>query len=134
MSCQYLREGFFILGKSGTFKNFLYLQGHHFWLCYTDVLTSTDALTCGGNPVVWNSEVDGRMDGCEKACVKESSPKIEFLLPLPLRPGKLKNNRKIEGSLQMEMGGGVVATRPCQRKKQNCGVALFRYSSLPHHF
>lgn len=38
MVWKYERESFCTLRKSGTLWNIHYLQGHHFWLCYTDVL------------------------------------------------------------------------------------------------
>lgn len=58
-------------------------------------------MTCGGNPVVCNSVVDGQMDGCAQRCLK-----IEFLLPLPLRPGKLKTTGKKRRESANGDGGG----------------------------
>lgn len=95
-------------------------------------------MTCGENLVVWDSEVDGQMDGCAQGCVKEGALKIGFLSPRPLRGGRLKNNRKIKGSLKMkrerERCWRVITKGPCQRK---CWIVEWLFfsclNSTPHY-
>lgn len=59
-------------------------------------------MTCGGNLLLWDSEVDGQMDRCAQGCVKEGALKIGFLSPRPLRQGRLKTTGKKHESVRME--------------------------------
>lgn len=60
------------------FNNSDHLQGLFLGLLLS-LKSSTDAMTCRGTLVVWDSKVDGQMDGCAQGCVKEGALKIGFL-------------------------------------------------------
>lgn len=83
--------------------------------------------------MVWDSEMDGQMDGCAQGCVKEGALKIGFLSPLPLGRGRLKNNRKIEGSLRIkrERRWRAIARGPVRESAESWSGS-FSPAQIPH--
>ena len=78
--------------------------------------------------VVWASKVDGQMDGCAQGCVKEGALKIGFLVPRPLRPGRLNTTWKIEGG--SGSGDGGLSPAALSEKARSC--SFFSPAQIPH--